>query len=73
MKLLGLEVKVHMMVKVKVTLLMPASPGPGPSGGSYYTFSIVGSTAGSCGDQEAGRPSQGTKPGLGLGFMPRPE
>ena len=48
-------------------------PGPGPSSGPYYTSSVVGSTAGSCGDQEAGRPGQGTKPGLGLGFVPWPE
>ena len=38
MKLLGLEIKVHMTVKVKVTLLVPASPGPGPSGVKVAEF-----------------------------------
>ena len=28
MKLLGLEIKVHVTVKVELTLLMPASPWP---------------------------------------------
>ena len=51
---------------------MPA-PGPGASGGPCYASRVVGSTTGNCGDQGAGRPGQGAKPGLGLGFAPWPE
>ena len=44
---------------------MPFSDA-GPSSGPCYASSVVGSTAGTYGDQGAGRPGQGTKPGLGL-------
>ena len=71
MKVLGIEIKVT--VKVEVTYYCLPVPGPGPSGGPCYASSVVGSTAGTCGDQGAGRPGQGTKPDLCLCFVPWPE
>ena len=71
MKVLGIEIKVT--VKVEVTLLLPASPWPWSEQWTLLRIQHSGSTAGTCGDQEAGRPGQGTKPGLGLGFVPWPE
>ena len=70
MRLFSVEIKLKVTIQAEVTLLIP---GPGTSGGLYYASSIVGSTAGNCGDQGAGRPGQGAKPGLGLGFAPWPE
>ena len=71
MRLLGIEIRIT--IKVEATLLYLPAPGPGASGRLCYASSIVGSTAGHCGDQGAGRPGQGAKLGLGLGFAPWPE
>ena len=68
MRLLGIEIR----ITIKHCWYLPA-PGPGARGGLCYTSSVVGSTAGHCGDQGAGRPGHGAKPGLGLGFAPWPE
>ena len=54
MRLFSVEIKLEVMIKAEVSLLIPASPGLGPSSGFCYAFSIVESTIGTCGDQEAG-------------------
>ena len=61
MRLFGLEIRIYYSVRVEAMLLIPASPWPWCSR-PCYASSIVGSTAGNCGDQGAGRPGQGTKP-----------